>query len=322
MMARKISKKNADDALARARGVRAPNLALKAKVTYHEESSLVEEEEIMSGSPEDMKYAHAEHMALSQRAFLKKWKSSSPSKPKATSRERTCYNCGNHNHFIVECPYERVEDHNGRLVRKEMKSKSYPRNPDKKRDLPIHALTTQEEYLSGDDASDNEEVGRAAITIAQPTPSSSLFATANESKRTNYNATCLMAHATKVSPPLTPIIPKSLSLMDCVEQSGDNDDLNEMDIFMSTLHGETKARFEILLDQCNEALQINDKNDERIFELEGHARDYADEIASLTQSLEKEHDLRVALETSKLCLEESHNLDIAKLKSDRDIAQS
>jgi hypothetical protein len=89
---------------------------LKAKVTYHEESSFVEEEEIMSGSPEDMNYAHAEHMALAQRAFMKKWKSSSPSKPKATSRVRTCYNCGNHKHFIAECPYERVEDHNGRLV--------------------------------------------------------------------------------------------------------------------------------------------------------------------------------------------------------------
>jgi hypothetical protein len=303
MMARKISEKNADDALARARGVRDPNLALKAKVTYHEVSSLVEEEEIMGGSPEDMKYAHAEHMALAQRAFMKKWKSSSPSKPKATSRVRTCYNCGNTNHFIAECPYERVEDHNGRLVRKEMKSKSYPRNSDKKRVLPTHALITQEEYLSGDDASDNEEIGRAAIAIAQPTPSSSLFASANESKRTNHNATCLMAHATKVSPPLTPIIPKSLSLMDCVEQVGDNDDLNEMDIFMSTLHGETKARFEILLDQCNEAIQINDKNDEHIFELEGHARDYADEIASLTQSLEEEHELRVALETSMLGLE-------------------
>jgi hypothetical protein len=116
---------------------------LKAKVTYHEEASLVEEEEVMSGSPEDMKYAHAEHMALVQRAFLKKWKSSSPSKPKATSRVRTCYNCGNHNHFIAERPYERVEDHNGRLVYKELNSKSYPpRNSDKKRDLPIHALTT------------------------------------------------------------------------------------------------------------------------------------------------------------------------------------
>jgi hypothetical protein len=72
IVARKISEKNADDALARARGVRAPNLALKAKVTYHEEASLVEEEEVMSGSLKDMKYAHAEHMALAQRAFLKK----------------------------------------------------------------------------------------------------------------------------------------------------------------------------------------------------------------------------------------------------------
>jgi hypothetical protein len=103
MMARKISEKNVDDALACARGVRAPNLALKAKVSLHEEASLVEEEESMSGSPEDMKYAHAEHMALAQRAFMKKWKSSSPSKPKATSRVRTCYNCGNQHHFIADC---------------------------------------------------------------------------------------------------------------------------------------------------------------------------------------------------------------------------
>jgi hypothetical protein len=91
-------------------------------------------------------------------------------------------------------------------------------------------LTTQEEYPSGDDASDDEEVGRVTIAIAQPTSSSSLFASANESKRTNHNATCLMAHAIKVSPSLTPIIPKSLSLMDCVEKRGDDDDLNEMDI--------------------------------------------------------------------------------------------
>jgi hypothetical protein len=85
---------------------------------------------------------------------------------------------------------------------------------------------------------------------------------------------------------------------------------------MSTLHGETKARFEILLDQYNESLQLNDKNEEHIFELEGHAHEYADEIATLTQSLEVEQDLRMVLEASKLGLEESHNLDIAKLKSD------
>jgi hypothetical protein len=141
IVARKITEKNADDA--RARGVRAPNLALKAKVSYHEEARVEEEEEIMGGSPEDMKYAHAEHITLYQRAFMKKWKSSSPSKPKATTRVRTCYNCGNQNHFIADCPYERVEDHNGRLVHKEMKTKSYPpRNSDKKRDIPQRAMFT------------------------------------------------------------------------------------------------------------------------------------------------------------------------------------
>jgi hypothetical protein len=218
IIARKIAEKNADDALARACGVHAPNLALKAKVSY-QEASLEEEEEIVEGSPKDMKYAHVEHMALAQRAFMKKWKSSSPSKPKTTSRVRTCYNCGNQKHFIMDCPYKRVEDHNGRLVCKEMKAKSYPpRNSDKKKAIPIQALMTQEEYLSSDDASDDEEVGRVTIDIAKPTSSSSLFASANESKRTNHNATCLMAHATKVSPTLTPIIPKGLSLMDCVKK--------------------------------------------------------------------------------------------------------
>jgi hypothetical protein len=154
--------KNVDDALACARGVHAPNLSLKAKVSYHKEASL-EGEEIVEGSPKDMKYAHAEHMALSQRAFMKKWRSSSPSKPKVASRVRICYNCGNQKHFFAYCPYERVEDHNGRLVRKEMKTKSYPpSNFNKKRVIPTRALMTQEEYPSGDDASD-DEVGRVAI---------------------------------------------------------------------------------------------------------------------------------------------------------------
>jgi hypothetical protein len=47
--------------------------------------------------------------------------------------------------------------------------------------------------------------------------------------------------------------------MDYVEKCGDNDEINEMDIFMSTFHGETKVHFEILLDQSIEALQLNEK---------------------------------------------------------------
>jgi hypothetical protein len=43
----------------------------------------------------------------------------------------------------------------------------------------------------------DEEVGRDAIAIVKPTSSSSLFASANDSKHTNNKVTCLMAHATK-----------------------------------------------------------------------------------------------------------------------------
>jgi hypothetical protein len=51
-----------------------------------------------------------------------------------------------------------------------MKPKSYPpRNSDKKKVIPNRALVTQEEYPSGDDASDGEEVGMAAIANSKPT---------------------------------------------------------------------------------------------------------------------------------------------------------
>jgi hypothetical protein len=136
-----ISGKNVDDALSHAHGLCAPNLDLKAKVSRHEEARVEVEEEVMERNSKDMKYSHAEHMDLAQRAFMKKWKSTSPSKPKVTNRVRTCYNCGNTNHFIAKFPYERVEYHIGRLVRKEMKPKSYPpRNSGKKNIIPTRVL--------------------------------------------------------------------------------------------------------------------------------------------------------------------------------------
>jgi hypothetical protein len=122
-----------------------------------------------------------------------------------------------------------------------------------------------------------------------------------------------MAHARKVSPPLTPIIPKSISLMDCVEKCGDDDEPSEMELFASTLHGETKLCFEIILDQHNETLELIEKKEEHIFKLDGHARDYVNEISSLSQSLEEEKDLRMALEASKIGLEESHTCILLNL---------
>jgi hypothetical protein len=42
------------------------------------------------------------------------------------------------------------------------------------------------------------------------------------------------------APTLTPIIPRSLSLMDCVDTSDDKDKISEMEISMSSLHGRPK----------------------------------------------------------------------------------
>jgi hypothetical protein len=104
----------------------------------------------------------------------------------------------------------------------------------------------------------------AAIAIVKPNSSSSLFTSANDQSAPTTMRLVSWLTLQRYHLPLTAIIPEILSLMDCVKKCGDNDKLNETDIFMSTLYGETKVRFEILLDQCNEALQINEKNDERI----------------------------------------------------------
>jgi len=54
--------------------------------------------------------------------------------------------------------------------------------------------------------------------------------------------------------------------------------------------------------------------------LQVNEREAANEIASLTQALEEEQELRSTLEESVSGLEETHNIDIAKLTKDRDHA--
>ena len=57
----------------------------------------------------------------------------------------------------------------------------------------------------------------------------------------------------------------------------------------------------------------SESHEETISKLQGHGRDYVDEIADLSIALEKEQGLR-------LILEESPNDDLAKLKKDLDHA--
>jgi hypothetical protein len=221
-----ISKKNAEDLVARAHNSRKPNLALKMKV---HEASESDEDPVEWGS-DDLKVNYHEHMALAAKKF---WDGNmsrntrprrsrdSPRRlsksPREGTKGRTCYNCGDKNHFVADCMFERREDHGGKLIPKDRYkplskgfSKFSPRSDDDKvsSNKKPRAFIIREEYTSDEDGehedkrSNKEGEGVAAIAIS--TPSNSLFDSPNENLVTN-NARCLMAKvSTEVKSPSKP----------------------------------------------------------------------------------------------------------------------
>jgi hypothetical protein len=172
MAAFKVAAKNDKDARARAIGMhKGGNLALKAKVVENEEESS-DEEPAPLRSQEEVKYAFHNYMALQANAF---WQD--PPKAKASTdqrkykggrradgpRTRACYNCNDKFHFVVDCPFERREEHNGNLVPK-VKSKATKKKPfikkkpfyNKKQSKAL-VLHKQEEYTSGEEEEEDEE---------------------------------------------------------------------------------------------------------------------------------------------------------------------
>src|SRR4051812_21694537 len=110
-------------------------------------------------------------MALASRQFWsnkKNFKSNTSSfKPKG-QRIRTFFSCGNVSYFVADCPYEKREDHGGKIIRKD-KSKS-PLNKNFVKKNPQRVLVAQEEYFSDDE--DDEEGGELWQPPPLPSPSS------------------------------------------------------------------------------------------------------------------------------------------------------
>ena len=119
-------------------------------------------------------------------------------------RVRTCYNCGDKYHFVVDCNYERREDHNGKLVPKEKTKLTKKKKPFVKKRFPTKrqskalVLTKEEEYISGEEEEDEDDdsSSEVAAIATTSTSTSSLFGSPNENLPKNIN--CLMARASRV----------------------------------------------------------------------------------------------------------------------------
>jgi hypothetical protein len=279
-------------------------------------------------SPEDVKNALNEHLALTTNAFWdankhkfkgSKFKSSPRGDQKGgDSKIRHCYNCGGIKHFIAECPYENKEDYGGRFIPKRRSSKFSSKNQGNKEDEKKgqRLLGAHEEYDSrseDDDESQDEESGEMATVAIVSSLSTSLFDSQNDNS-TITNHKCLMAKATEVTPSPTPSSSHFESIfMDDVSSLKIKKEHVSCDEFLANLKGHTKVYFDTLV--C----QFGDAHD-TIKEKEEFERLAADDIGSLSIELEEEQTLRVSLEEKLLGLEESHNLNMSKLTKERDHA--
>jgi hypothetical protein len=133
IVAMDISKKNADELVVRARNSHKSNLALKAKVSEESES----DEEPMNLDTKEIKYSYHKHVVLAAKKFWGGNKARGPRSrdysPRDSPRDnaryslrdtstsfsnasregqkaRRSYSCGDKNHFIADCHFERREE--------------------------------------------------------------------------------------------------------------------------------------------------------------------------------------------------------------------
>ena len=105
-------KNSSEDTIARVNGTRRASLALKA-ISHEEEESSDDGASTYEPSEKEKRKSHSECLAL---AGLNWWKKgdfrSNATKNKrkegsSMKKARTCFNCGDSEHFVAECPFRR-----------------------------------------------------------------------------------------------------------------------------------------------------------------------------------------------------------------------
>jgi hypothetical protein len=105
-----------------------------------------DDEEEEEEEEEDSSKCDDEDMALFMKKFkkyIKKKKFRKGDKKLKTTTKRTCYNCGKHDHFIANCPFERRDDSDDKKKYKPYKKdKGYKRSDKPYKKSPMVKLTS------------------------------------------------------------------------------------------------------------------------------------------------------------------------------------
>jgi hypothetical protein len=278
---------------------RSSNLALKASVVEKDVPLKASIEARLEMCPEDMRHEYHKHMAFYGKTFWvdpHKAKEDNQRRSKSSGfqrsdnngqRVRTCYNCNDRFHFVAECPYEKREDHGGKLILKS-KTKSPSKKPfvkkgGPKKKQPKFVFLTQEEYSGSESDEEETSTSEMAAIATTSTSSASLFESPNEDSLIK-NVKCLMAKSSEVSPtPSSSSSKTNDAPLNDLASLRVKEEIIAFDDYVSSVNGVHKLHFESLLSQYGKTLE---KLDEQM-RLE---KEYAQDIASLKETLEGEEE--------------------------------
>jgi hypothetical protein len=124
---------------------------------------------------------------------------------------------------------------------------------------------------------------------------------------------CLMARSSKVTPTLEPNISSDDDQDNEEEDDGFASLIEKSEIFFHTIckNKISCSYFYKILAIATKRNKIIEEHENTIFKMQGHARDYADEIADLKEAQEEE-------QTTKESLKETFTLELSKIKKSYD----
>jgi hypothetical protein len=283
---------------------------MKQEITFKANKKSKNKQEVIESSSEeeeeDSSECDDEDMALFMKKFnkyIKKKKFAKGDKRLKTTSKRICYNCGKHDHFIANCPFERRDDSDDKKkYNPYKKDKCYKRSDKLYKKKFYDEAHIGQEWESEDESSNTDSDGVATVAIKGKSSSSkSLFSKHNQGKHT-----CLMSKENKCKVKI-----KSISSPKYVSSDDSDDDdapfpngLNEKRVIKKV--GKELVVWDQLLDDQDDLLEQERKNTCELKRLLKRENDKNEELAKGNETISSLEGSIGTLQDSYVVLQKTH----------------